>query len=190
MHAPRSRSSKRSIPPISRGGASLEKMIVCFFGVIGILIVFGAFFYAMIHPEGCEKMVKAFMQIDIAIIICVTAFKIISLVIGMFSCYLGYRLFQSALSSDPSKFKAAGKGISFELSSTAPGIFFALFGTVIVVVAIYRGLDFNYSPPSPKDLDNARGSSLLANGAYESGYILSTQGSTNMWALPLIPQKP
>ncbi len=63
---------------------------------------------------------------------------------GALSIYLGYRLFLSGLfpyAVEGSEFNAEILGNTFTLRNAAPGLFFALFGVVVIVIMILR------SPP-------------------------------------------
>lgn len=68
--------------------------------------------------------------------------KLVGLLVGGMSIYLGYRLFSSV------KGQSDGKG-SFKLplntsivvTKVGPGVFFALFGTVTVCIALYKPLE-------------------------------------------------
>ncbi|MFK7800363.1 MAG: hypothetical protein AB8G95_01910 [Anaerolineae bacterium] len=63
---------------------------------------------------------------------------------GALSIYLGYRLFLSGLfpyAVEGSSFNAEILGNTFSLQNAAPGIFFALFGVIVIVIMIVR------SPP-------------------------------------------
>ena len=63
---------------------------------------------------------------------------------GALSIYLGYRLFLSGLfpyAIEGSEFNAEILGNTFTLRNAAPGIFFALFGVIVIVIMILR------SPP-------------------------------------------
>ena len=64
---------------------------------------------------------------------------------GTFFCYLGYRLFLLRVTTAESRFAAEWRGISIALNSTAPGMFFSLFGTVIISFTIMKGLNFDAS---------------------------------------------
>jgi hypothetical protein len=69
------------------------------------------------------------------------AYKLTSLLVGVLCIYLGYRLFASGVYSEAS-LKAANGVASLTLDNAAPGIFFALFGAVVIALTIYKGLYF------------------------------------------------
>ncbi len=63
---------------------------------------------------------------------------------GALSIYLGYRLFLSGLfpyAIEGTEFNAEILGNTFTLRNAAPGIFFALFGVLVIAIMILR------SPP-------------------------------------------
>ena len=68
--------------------------------------------------------------------------RLLGVLIGGMSVFLGYRLFAKL----PDKTDSAGKlilpgGISIFLSRVGPGVFFALFGAAIVATAFSRGVE-------------------------------------------------
>jgi len=73
----------------------------------------------------------------------VILYKIISLLVGLVSIVLGYRLFVLGVLG-PLAALEAGKGSVFlTLKNAAPGsTFFALFGASIIALTIYKGLNF------------------------------------------------
>jgi hypothetical protein len=67
--------------------------------------------------------------------------RIIGVIIGGISVYLGYRLFHSL----PDQMDSEGKfilpgNISVYMSRVGPGAFFALFGVVVVIASLYFSL--------------------------------------------------
>ncbi len=60
---------------------------------------------------------------------------IIAMFIGAFTCWLGYRLFEKGVSGKAS-LSAEHKKIKFQLLNASPGIFFALFGSVLVLISV------------------------------------------------------
>lgn len=72
--------------------------------------------------------------------------RYLALCIGAFSIYLGYSLFiklaefSEALSKSEGKFEVAG--IKIGLSHVGPGIFFALFGAVVVWLAVRMQMSY------------------------------------------------
>jgi hypothetical protein len=64
-------------------------------------------------------------------------FRLGVLTVGTFFGYLGYRLFLAGFVG-PANLEAKGGSYALSLGQAAPGIFFALFGTVMIVVGISR----------------------------------------------------
>ncbi len=60
---------------------------------------------------------------------------IIAIFIGAFICWLGYRLFEKGVSGKAS-LSAEREKIKFQLLNASPGIFFALFGSVLVLISV------------------------------------------------------
>ena len=68
--------------------------------------------------------------------------RILAVLVGGFSIYLGYRLFVEIPSANNSSGKLALPGdISIFFSRVGPGVFFSLFGAAIVTVSLSQGLD-------------------------------------------------
>ena len=78
---------------------------------------------------------------EIALLLVHSGFRIIALLVGLTFAYWGYRLFRVGVLDHEGELKALyGKG-SLLLRRAAPGTFFALFGAIVVVVALFRGLE-------------------------------------------------
>lgn len=72
--------------------------------------------------------------------------RILAVLIGGFSIYLGYRLFIEMPYKNDSSGKVELPGdISIFFSRVGPGVFFSLFGAAVVAVSIYRGLEIDTS---------------------------------------------
>jgi hypothetical protein len=72
------------------------------------------------------------------------AYKIACLLSGVICIFLGYRLFLAGLLG-PATLEAAKGSLSFAMRNAAPGTFFALFGTFVVGLTVFRGLNFDSS---------------------------------------------
>lgn len=69
--------------------------------------------------------------------------RVADVLIGAISIYLGYRLFDKLPSNTDSKGKIIlPGGISIYLSRVGPGVFFALFGAMIVGSSVVTGLNY------------------------------------------------
>ncbi len=82
-------------------------------------------------------MISEYNQLTLAIV----SYRIISLLVGLASVYMGYRLFTLGV------FKKAGElsadfGDKSLFVRGAPGTFLALFGTGIIIFSLYQGMEF------------------------------------------------
>ena len=82
------------------------------------------------------------MPIETQIMLCVTTYKIASLFVGATLSYMGYRLFVSGIWGDAGTFSAKHADNKLVLKNAAPGTFFAMFGAIVVVVTLFKGLEF------------------------------------------------
>ncbi len=82
------------------------------------------------------------MDTEISIIVSVTLFKISCLTIGLISIYFGYRLFLKGIWGQAGNLSGNFGNNKLVLKNGAPGTFFTLFGTVIIVATIWTGLEF------------------------------------------------
>lgn len=69
-------------------------------------------------------------------------YKTLSMLVGFASMYLGYLLFMNGVFGPAADLEAEQGGNQLRLLGAAPGVFFALFGAVIVALSVYRGLSF------------------------------------------------
>jgi hypothetical protein len=67
------------------------------------------------------------------------SYKIAALTTGYLFVKLGYKLLVKGISGD-FKFSAEYKGVKADVVSASPGIFFILMGTIIVGIALYKGV--------------------------------------------------
>ena len=79
-------------------------------------------------------------QQPVAIIVVLVFYKIVALVVGLSFAYLGYRLLVAGILSPGGDFDARWQDIRVVLKRASPGTFFALFGVMIVCVALFTGL--------------------------------------------------
>jgi hypothetical protein len=77
--------------------------------------------------------------------ILIFAFKVISLLCGVFTIYLGYKLFVKGIFNEAGDLKATWSDKGLLVKKAAPGTFFALFGAIVIFFSIYKGLDFHSS---------------------------------------------
>lgn len=75
--------------------------------------------------------------------------RIIIVIIGGISIYLGYRLFLKLPHLDSEGKITFPWDISILLSRVGPGVFFALFGAAVVIFSLYRTIEYSEQKPSP-----------------------------------------
>jgi len=66
-------------------------------------------------------------------------YKLASLGVGLAVVYMGYRLLLSGVWGKPTEMEVVLKDNRLMMKSAAPGAFFALFGSIIVVFALWKG---------------------------------------------------
>jgi len=70
--------------------------------------------------------------------------RILAVIIGGISVYLGYRLFLKVPEQKDSDGKITfPKDITIVLNRVGPGVFFALFGVTVVVVSLYQAITYS-----------------------------------------------
>lgn len=74
--------------------------------------------------------------------------RLLATMLGGMSLWAGYRLFFVA-SHERSNAEASGHGFVFKAERIGPGIFFALFGTVVIVYGLMTKLEFQTPSTSP-----------------------------------------
>ncbi len=78
--------------------------------------------------------------------------RIISVLVGGLMVYLGYRLFSQVRGKGESSGDFSfGSGKGIKLSKVGPGVFFALFGTALIVVSLTRQIEVSRKPGVVKD---------------------------------------
>ncbi|MGJ4789508.1 hypothetical protein EHQ52_15365 [Leptospira koniambonensis] len=58
---------------------------------------------------------------------------------GIFFGYLGYRLFMKGITTTKSDLKFESVGLNIVFSGTGPGLFFMIFGAIILITSLYSG---------------------------------------------------
>ena len=72
--------------------------------------------------------------------------RLVAMGIGAFLCFLGYRLFSIVPLASPGDAELSGlKGTTIKLTRIGPGIFFALFGALMVIWATSQPLSYSES---------------------------------------------
>ncbi len=78
------------------------------------------------------------MTVSAGFLIYAALYRLTVLAVGALSIWLGFRLFNNAGSSAGSA-SAEGNGFKLALTSILPGTYFALFGTVIIGIMLWKG---------------------------------------------------
>ena len=76
------------------------------------------------------------------IIVSLTIYKVCSLLVGYLSIYLGYKLFAKGIWGESGDLEANFSNNKLVLKKAAPGTFFVVLGTIIILGTVYKGLDF------------------------------------------------
>ena len=84
------------------------------------------------------------MDTQTSIIIGQTLFKLFSLFVGFGSCWMGYKLFISGIWGNAGEIEGTFENNRLVVKKAAPGTFFALFGTIVIVCTIWKGLKFDH----------------------------------------------
>lgn len=84
----------------------------------------------------------------------VACYKLVSLLTGLGFGYMGYRLFRAGIENAAGNLEAKSGAHALKLTRTAPGTFFALFGTAVVCVTLYQGFDIKLPAPAERALTN------------------------------------
>ena len=80
-------------------------------------------------------------------VLALLVYKVAVLLAGFGVTWFGYRLFVQGILSASGDRDARFAKNRLVLKQAAPGIFYALFGTVVISLAIYRGLDVEAQRP-------------------------------------------
>jgi hypothetical protein len=76
-------------------------------------------------------------------------YKITILLAGVLMAYLGYRLFMADKIAPAGNLAASAGTYKLDLRGSAPGIFFCLFGTVLICVSLTGATKFQWDPDPP-----------------------------------------
>lgn len=92
------------------------------------------------------------MEIQVQLALLLFCYKVLSLLTGLAMAYMGYRLFLADKVNPAGDFSVKGAKYALSLRGGAPGVFFSLFGTILVCFTIFQGLKYDLS-----DLAGLRG---------------------------------
>ncbi len=70
------------------------------------------------------------------------------MIIGVLFAYMGYKLFIAGIWGQAGQLETAFGDNKLVLKKAAPGTFFALYGTIIIGITLYKGLEFDASSSS------------------------------------------
>ena len=87
------------------------------------------------------------MTVESQIILSLTLYKIISLIIGLISLCMGYRLFTLGINTSAGNLTADGGKFKLSLTGAPSGTFFAVLGTGIICFTLYQGLEIQSESP-------------------------------------------
>ena len=80
------------------------------------------------------------MTEDHTLMLSLTTYKIVSILAGLAFAFMGYRLFIHGIFTEAGELSTNWENRSLVLKKAAPGTFFALFGTIILCITLWRGL--------------------------------------------------
>lgn len=86
------------------------------------------------------------MSDSVYLVFVFTVYKLACLASGVLLAYMGYRLFMANKVGDAGTLDISTPEGKLSLHKAAPGTFFALFGTLMVIFTITRGME--YKSPS------------------------------------------
>jgi len=96
-----------------------------------------------------------------------SAERIVAVVIGGVSIYLGYRLFLAIPLRKESEGKVVLPGdIAIYLSKIGPGAFFALFGAIVVGVSFHQAVTYRENLRKPPEGSDASGPTVTKSANY------------------------
>ncbi len=104
-----------------------------------------------------------------------TLYRLTVLAIGALSIWLGFRLFNNTGSRKQASAGSAsveGNGFKLTLSSLLPGTYFALFGTVIISIMLWKG--------EPPKLEQKSVTEIRDTGEVRSEYQLMRHNESNL----------
>jgi hypothetical protein len=82
------------------------------------------------------------MSEDSTLMLSMTVYKAVSIFAGLAFAFMGYKLFVYGVFQTGGELHTNWNNRSLVLKRAAPGTFFALFGTTIVCISLWRGLTF------------------------------------------------
>nr|WP_067297653.1 hypothetical protein [Marinobacterium profundum] len=86
------------------------------------------------------------MDIQVAQILALTIYKIVSLLAGVSLSYMGYRLFMAGIWGHAGDAEGEFGNNRIVIKKAAPGTFFVLMGAIVIGLTLVKGLNFEISP--------------------------------------------
>jgi hypothetical protein len=74
----------------------------------------------------------------------IVLYKIIGILAGLAFAYMGYRLFLEDKIKTAGTIETGGNGYKLKVTNAAPGIFFSLFGTVVIVFSVMKNISYSH----------------------------------------------
>lgn len=98
------------------------------------------------------------------LMVSLTIYKVVTIFAGLAFAFMGYKLFIHGIFRQAGEFQTNWENRKLVLKKAAPGTFFALFGTLIVCISLWRGLTFE-----PSQDQGIGGSGMFGDGASTGG---------------------
>ncbi len=87
----------------------------------------------------------------VALIVAIEAYRLASIFVGFAIIYFGYKLFDRGVYQKAGELKAAWGESNLLLKQAAPGTFFVIFGTAVIVFSLWKGFSLSASPSIDDD---------------------------------------
>jgi hypothetical protein len=87
-----------------------------------------------------------------AVMVGTIIYKLTSLLIGFGLVYLGYKLFLAGIFEGGGDLNATFSDNKLTLKKASPGIFFALFGTIVIAMALWKGQELEQNTEIPSNV--------------------------------------
>ena len=88
-------------------------------------------------------------------------FKLFQMLFGMLTIFLGYKLFMKGFYNDSGEVKIKVNSSSVLIKKAAPGTFFSVLGTILIAVAIFKGVEYNSEKKSKQPMIETRNDLLI-----------------------------
>jgi|CXWL01.1.fsa_nt_gi hypothetical protein len=94
------------------------------------------------------------MDNDVEIFAFLVMYKVITLLVGFGFSYMGYRLFLADKTLPSGDLETRYGEYALNLRGGAPGIFFSLFGTILICASIFKGIEYQKSNGQGNSTEN------------------------------------